>query len=72
LRGVTPKVLAETLRAMQRDGLVIRTAYPENPPRVDYELTPLGRSLLPLIEVAREWSRENLAALLEARGSHPA
>ncbi|MFC7640340.1 winged helix-turn-helix transcriptional regulator [Streptosporangium lutulentum] len=54
---MTPKVLTQTLRAMERDGLVTRTAYDENPPRVEYELTPLGRSLLTLIEAARAWSK---------------
>lgn len=58
LRAVTPKVLTQTLRAMQRDGLVTRTAYDENPPRVEYALTPLGRSLLTLIDAARAWSRD--------------
>ncbi|MGC4813013.1 winged helix-turn-helix transcriptional regulator [Micromonospora sp. DT228] len=67
LRGVTPKVLTQTLRAMERDGLVLRTAYPENPPRVEYELTELGRTLLTLIEAARTWSKEHLPALLRAR-----
>lgn len=70
LRGVTSKVLAETLRAMERDGLLTRTAYPENPPRVEYELTPLGRSLLTLIEAARTWSDDHLAELLAARQAH--
>ncbi|PKK15864.1 helix-turn-helix domain-containing protein [Thermomonospora sp. CIF 1] len=72
LRGITSKVLAQTLRAMERDGLVTRTVYEENPPRVEYELTPLGRSLLTLIAAARAWSREHLPALLQARRAHDA
>ncbi|MFI6235402.1 winged helix-turn-helix transcriptional regulator [Micromonospora sp. NPDC050784] len=72
LRAITPKVLTQTLRAMERDGLVLRTAYPENPPRVEYELTPLGRSLLTLIEAARAWSKDHLPALLAAREAHAA
>ncbi len=67
LAGITPKVLAQTLRAMQRDGLITRTVYDENPPRVEYALTPLGRSLLALIDAARAWSREHLASLLRER-----
>ncbi|MCO6007621.1 helix-turn-helix transcriptional regulator [Actinoallomurus purpureus] len=70
LRGITPKVLTQTLRAMERDGLVTRTAYDENPPRVEYELTTLGRSLLTLIDAARSWSRDHLPTLLEARRAH--
>ncbi|WP_308042469.1 helix-turn-helix domain-containing protein [Micromonospora sp. PLK6-60] len=69
LRTVTPKVLTETLRAMARDGLITRTSYDENPPRVEYALTPLGRSLLTLIEAARTWSRANMSELLAARAS---
>ncbi|CAM5337549.1 MULTISPECIES: winged helix-turn-helix transcriptional regulator [Streptomyces] len=67
LKAVTPKVLSETLRAMERDGLVIRTAYDENPPRVEYALTPLGRTLIPLLDAARAWSETHLPALLAAR-----
>ncbi|NEB74024.1 helix-turn-helix transcriptional regulator [Streptomyces sp. SID14478] len=67
LHAVTPKVLAETLRAMERDGLVTRTAYDENPPRVEYELTPLGRSLIGLIDTARAWAEDHLPHLLAAR-----
>jgi DNA-binding HxlR family transcriptional regulator len=70
LRGITSKVLTQTLRAMERDGLVVRTAYPENPPRVEYELTELGRSLLTLVEAARAWSKDHLPALLKARQQH--
>ncbi|GAA1571321.1 helix-turn-helix domain-containing protein [Dactylosporangium maewongense] len=70
LRAVTPKVLTETLRAMERDGLVVRTAYAENPPRVEYALTDLGRTLLTLIEAVRAWSAEHLPALLAARAAN--
>lgn len=70
LRAITPKVLSQTLRTMCRDGLVTRTAYDENPPRVEYELTELGRSLLVLIDAAREWSDRYLPAILAARESH--
>jgi len=70
LRTVTAKVLAETLRAMERDGLVVRNAYDENPPRVEYALTPLGRSLLTLIDAARAWCIDNMADLLAARATY--
>ncbi|WP_189221700.1 winged helix-turn-helix transcriptional regulator [Saccharothrix coeruleofusca] len=70
LRRVTPKVLTETLRAMERDGLVTRTAHDENPPRVVYELTGLGRGLLPLIDAVGTWCENNLDALLRARERH--
>ncbi|WP_020666894.1 winged helix-turn-helix transcriptional regulator [Amycolatopsis nigrescens] len=67
LRGITPKVLTESLRAMERDRLITRTAYPEIPPRVEYELTELGRSLRKPMAALCEWSQENLAKLIEAR-----
>ncbi|MEV5705925.1 helix-turn-helix domain-containing protein [Actinoallomurus sp. NPDC052274] len=67
LRGITPKVLTESLRAMERDGFVRRTAYAEMPPRVEYELTALGRTLLEPMEACCEWSRRHLPAFLDAR-----
>lgn len=70
LRAVTPKVLSETLRAMERDGLLTRTPYDENPPRVEYALTPLGRTLIPLLDAARAWSETHLPQLLAARRAH--
>jgi DNA-binding HxlR family transcriptional regulator len=67
LHGVTPKVLAESLRAMERDGIVTRTSYPGVPPRVDYELTELGRSLLEPMQAWCTWVDEHLPELLDAR-----
>jgi DNA-binding HxlR family transcriptional regulator len=67
LRRVAPKVLTETLRALERDGFVTRTDYGENPPRVEYELTALGRTLLPAIAACREWAAANFDSLLAAR-----
>ncbi|MEV6972450.1 helix-turn-helix domain-containing protein [Kitasatospora sp. NPDC093806] len=67
LTGITAKVLAESLRAMEQDGAVSRTEYPENPPRVEYALTPLGRTLLGPMDAVCDWSRANLAELLAAR-----
>jgi DNA-binding HxlR family transcriptional regulator len=70
LRGITPKVLTETLRAMERDGLVTRTVYAEIPPRVEYELTPLGRTLLKPMAACCEWTEAHLPNLLDARESY--
>ncbi|MCG6496314.1 helix-turn-helix transcriptional regulator [Kitasatospora sp. A2-31] len=70
LVGITAKVLAESLRAMEQDGVVSRTEFDENPPRVEYALTPLGRSLLGPMDAVCEWSRANLATLLEAREAY--
>lgn len=72
LHWITPKVLTETLRAMERDGYVTRTAYDENPPRVEYALTDLGRSLLGPLDTACEWTREHLAEIERARAAHGA
>lgn len=70
LRTITPKVLTESLRALERDGMVTRTAYPEIPPRVEYELTQLGRSLLEPMAACRAWAREHLSELLDAREAY--
>ncbi|WP_347404523.1 helix-turn-helix domain-containing protein [Streptomyces sp. MST-110588] len=67
LRRVTPKVLTESLRALERDGIITRTAYEENPPRVEYELTALGRSLFAPMAAACDWAREHLPELMDAR-----
>ncbi|MFF4413015.1 winged helix-turn-helix transcriptional regulator [Streptosporangium sp. NPDC001559] len=72
LRGITPKVLTESLRAMERDGFVTRTAYPGVPPRVEYELTDLGRSLLGPMYAWCRWSEEHLTELEAAREAYDA
>ncbi|WP_336214130.1 winged helix-turn-helix transcriptional regulator [Nonomuraea sp. LPB2021202275-12-8] len=70
LRGVTPKVLTETLRGMERNGLVTRTAYAEIPPRVEYELTPLGRTLLEPLAACCAWAQAHLHEVLDAREAY--
>ena len=60
IQGITPKVLTETLRTLERDGLVTRTDYEENPPRVEYELTDLGRSLLEPLRAVRLWAEAHV------------
>jgi len=67
LAPITAKVLTQTLRDMERDGLLTRRSLPTNPPHVEYALTPLGRSLLELIDAARAWADAHLPAVLDAR-----
>ncbi|MFE5895200.1 winged helix-turn-helix transcriptional regulator [Streptomyces sp. NPDC056462] len=67
IRTITPKVLTQRLRQMERDGLVVRTYHPEVPPRVEYEISELGRSLAPIFAHLAEWSAENLQKVERAR-----
>ncbi len=60
-------MLTLTLRGLERDGLVTRTVFPTIPPRVDYELTKLGRSLLKPVSGLGLWARQNRAAIADAR-----
>ncbi|MFI6504568.1 winged helix-turn-helix transcriptional regulator [Nonomuraea typhae] len=64
---ITPKVLTQRLRQLERDGLVVRTYYPEVPPRVEYEISELGRSLAPLFAHLAEWAAGNLGQVEQAR-----
>ncbi|WP_028267896.1 winged helix-turn-helix transcriptional regulator [Arthrobacter sp. MA-N2] len=64
---VTPKVLTQTLRSLERDGLIKRTVYAQVPPRVDYELTALGASLLGPLKQLRQWAEDHVPSILEAR-----
>ena len=57
LNGISQKVLTDSLRSMESDGIVIRTVYAEVPPRVEYSLSTLGKSMLPIIDVMAEWGR---------------
>src|SRR5215470_13206259 len=64
---ITPKVLTQRLRQLERDGLVVRTYHPEVPPRVEYEISPLGRSLAPLFAQLAEWANAHLTTVEQAR-----
>ncbi|BCH23763.1 HxlR family transcriptional regulator [Mesorhizobium sp. L-8-10] len=65
--GISQKMLTTTLRGLERDGFVTRTVFPTIPPRVDYELTDLGRELLVPVNALGEWARQNTARVNEAR-----
>lgn len=67
---VAPKVLTETLRRLERDGVLTRTAFAEIPPRVVYELTPLGRSLEQPIRSIAEWAEQNIEQIAAAREAY--
>ena len=59
--GISSRTLAERLRQLEREGIVRRRSYPESPPRVEYELTDKGASLLPIIDAMREFGHSWLA-----------
>jgi DNA-binding HxlR family transcriptional regulator len=67
LGSISQRMQTLTLRALERDGLVTRTVYPEIPPRVEYELTRLGRSLLEPVNGLSLWARQNRSAIEAAR-----
>jgi DNA-binding HxlR family transcriptional regulator len=58
LEGVSQKVLTDSLRSMEADGIIIRTVYPEVPPRVEYALSPLGESMRPILEAMQAFGTE--------------
>jgi DNA-binding HxlR family transcriptional regulator len=60
--GISPRTLSERLRALEAEGIVVRRSYPESPPRVEYELTDKGESLLPIIDEMRTFGRDWLVA----------
>ena len=64
---ISQKMLAATLKMLEADGLVLRKAYPEVPPRVEYTLSDKGRSLLPLIDNLLDWAISNFDDILESR-----
>jgi DNA-binding HxlR family transcriptional regulator len=67
LEGISQKMLIQTLRDLERNGLVERKVYPVVPPKVEYSLTPLGRSLQPLLEAICQWSERHLEEVERAR-----
>lgn len=70
IAGVSQKMLTQTLRELERDGLVLRTVTPSVPVRVDYELTRLGRTLVPVLSALKDWSETHIGEILAARGAY--
>ena len=58
LEGISQKVLADSLRSMEADGIITRTVYPEVPPRVEYALSDLGESMRPIMDAMEIWGTE--------------
>jgi DNA-binding HxlR family transcriptional regulator len=67
IEGVSQKMLTQTLRGLERDGLVTRTVHPEVPPRVVYDLTEAGRTLIEPLAALDAWARTHLADIEESR-----
>jgi DNA-binding HxlR family transcriptional regulator len=70
--GISQRMLTVTLRQLERDGLVRRTVYPVVPPRVEYELTPLGATLHDTIQALVTWTEEHQAEIAAARADYDA
>lgn len=70
--GISQKMLTQTLRNLERDGLVARRVYPTTPPSVEYALTPLGETLTGPIAALREWAERNIDDVLAARAAFDA
>jgi DNA-binding HxlR family transcriptional regulator len=63
LPGITEKMLAQQLKKLEHDQLIVRTQYPEMPPRVEYSLSEFGQSLAPVLEALKVWGVENQAQI---------
>ncbi|MFE3191938.1 winged helix-turn-helix transcriptional regulator [Nocardia sp. NPDC059240] len=70
IEGVSQKMLTQTLRGLEADGFLTRTVHPTIPPRVEYELTPLGRSLAEPIAALRVWAEDHINDIERARAAH--
>ena len=69
--GASQKMLTQTLRSLEADGLLTRTVTAGVPPRVDYELTDLGRSLLPVVAAIKAWAEDHMDEVRAARTADP-
>ncbi|TWD74814.1 HxlR family transcriptional regulator [Kribbella amoyensis] len=72
IAGVSQKMLTQTLRSLERDGLVVREVTPSVPVRVDYELTPLGTTLMPLIAAIKTWAETHMDEVATSREAYDA
>jgi DNA-binding HxlR family transcriptional regulator len=64
---ISQKMLTVTLKSLESDGLVLRTVYPQIPPKVEYKLTPRGKSLIPHLHALVNWAKNNLNGIKESR-----
>lgn len=71
LQGISPRTLSLRLRALEDEGIVRRTTFPEVPPRVEYQLTPKGEALLPIIDDMRSYGERWLGAECAAESTAP-
>jgi DNA-binding HxlR family transcriptional regulator len=70
MEGVSQKMLTQTLRSLERDGLVTRTVYAEVPPRVEYQLTPLGETLCAPIKAIHQWAEDHIDEVSTAQAAY--
>ena len=63
LKGISQKVLTESLRSMEADGIIVRTIYAEVPPRVEYSLSELGETMRPILDAMEKWGNDYKASL---------
>ena len=70
VEGISQRMLTQTLRQLERDGLVNRTVYPSVPVRVEYELTPLGRTLIEPLSALAQWAESHRIAILASRAAY--
>jgi DNA-binding HxlR family transcriptional regulator len=70
IEGITQRMLTLTLRNLERDGLLVRHYFPEVPPRVEYELTEMGASMLPALEGFTSWIRDHWLRIEESRRAY--
>jgi DNA-binding HxlR family transcriptional regulator len=68
--GISQRMLTETVRGLERDGVLLRTVYPSVPPQVEYSLTPLGKSLVPLVMALVHWALEHRSEIKGARSTY--
>ncbi len=68
--GVSQKMLTQTLRGLERHGLVARVVYASVPPKVEYSLTSLGQTLVPIFDAVREWAEGNIEDVLKAKDTY--
>ncbi|MDZ7857236.1 helix-turn-helix domain-containing protein [Sphaerotilus sp.] len=67
--GVSEKMLAQTLQALESDGFVLRTSFPVVPPHVEYSLTPLGTEVAAQVQTLADWIEHNLSTILQTRAA---